>query len=114
MTDLHVGGDIMWVVGDTLMLWPMIPVALRWMHMDERKAARIDRELDAAARSQSRQPASSGRILGRGGLVGASAVRGPCAHRSADPALRLRAPATRRRRPPRRASCRTVPSPTSR
>ena len=39
----------MWVVGDTLMLWPMIPVALRWMHMDERKAVRIDRELDAQA-----------------------------------------------------------------
>ena len=37
----------MWVVGDTLMLWPMIPVALRWMHMEERKAVRIDRELDA-------------------------------------------------------------------
>jgi cytochrome c oxidase assembly factor CtaG len=49
VTDLHVGGDIMWVVGDTLMLWPMIPVALRWMHMDERKADRIDRELDEAA-----------------------------------------------------------------
>jgi putative membrane protein len=48
VTDLHVGGDIMWVVGDTLMLWPMIPVALRWMHMDERKAARIDRELGVA------------------------------------------------------------------
>ena len=42
----------MWVVGDTLMLWPMIPVALRWMHMDERKAVRIDRELDASARLQ--------------------------------------------------------------
>ncbi len=49
VTDLHVGGDIMWVVGDTLMLWPMIPVALRWMHMDERRAVRIDRELDAQA-----------------------------------------------------------------
>ncbi len=47
VTDLHVGGDIMWVVGDTLMLWPMIPVALRWMHMDERKAVRVDAELDA-------------------------------------------------------------------
>ena len=52
VTDLHVGGDIMWVVGDTLMLWPMIPVALRWMHMDERRAARIDRELDAATTLQ--------------------------------------------------------------
>jgi putative copper resistance protein D len=48
VTDLHVGGTIMWVVGDTLMLWPMIPVALRWMHMEERKAVRVDRELDAA------------------------------------------------------------------
>jgi cytochrome c oxidase assembly factor CtaG len=47
VTDLHAGGSIMWVVGDTLMLWPMIPVALRWMHMEERKAVRIDRELDA-------------------------------------------------------------------
>jgi cytochrome c oxidase assembly factor CtaG len=45
--DLHIGGSIMWVVGDTLMLWPMIPVALRWMHLEERRAERIDRELDA-------------------------------------------------------------------
>jgi len=29
------------------MLWPMIPVAIRWMHMEERKAVRIDRQLDA-------------------------------------------------------------------
>ncbi len=49
VVDLHAGGSIMWVVGDTLMLWPMIPVALRWLHMDERKAVRIDRELDAQA-----------------------------------------------------------------
>jgi cytochrome c oxidase assembly factor CtaG len=49
ITDLHVGGDIMWVVGDTLMLWPMIPVAIRWMHLEERKADRIDRELDELA-----------------------------------------------------------------
>ncbi len=49
VTDLHIGGTLMWVVGDTLMLWPMIPVALRWMRMEERKAERIDRELDAQA-----------------------------------------------------------------
>lgn len=55
VTDLHLGGTLMWVVGDTLMLWPMIPVALHWMHMDERKAERIDRELDAA-RLQPRNP----------------------------------------------------------
>jgi len=38
----------MWVGGDTLMLWPMIPVALRWMHLEERRAVRIDREIDEA------------------------------------------------------------------
>jgi putative copper resistance protein D len=41
--DLHLGGVIMWVGGDTLMLWPMIPVALAWMHREERRAARFDR-----------------------------------------------------------------------
>jgi putative copper resistance protein D len=46
--DLHVGGVLMWVAGDTLMLWPMIPVAVGWMHLEERKAVRIDRQLDAA------------------------------------------------------------------
>ena len=58
VVDLHVGGDIMWVVGDTLMLWPMIPVALRWMHLDERKAVRIDRELDAQAAAEDRAAGS--------------------------------------------------------
>jgi cytochrome c oxidase assembly factor CtaG len=55
VTDLHIGGTIMWVVGDTLMLWPMIPIALRWMHMDERNAERIDRELDAQRRASEAQ-----------------------------------------------------------
>ena len=59
LTDLHVGGDIMWVVGDTLMLWPMIPVALRWMHLEERKAVRIDRELDEQA---SQEAAAAGPV----------------------------------------------------
>ena len=64
VTDLHVGGDIMWVVGDTLMLWPMIPVALRWMHMDERKALRVDRELDAEREAgSSHSPVSSGTVI---------------------------------------------------
>jgi cytochrome c oxidase assembly factor CtaG len=49
VTDLHIGGSLMWVVGDTLMLLPMIPLAIEWMHLEERRAVRIDRELDAAA-----------------------------------------------------------------
>ncbi|HVB91511.1 MAG TPA: cytochrome c oxidase assembly protein [Acidimicrobiales bacterium] len=51
--DLHLGGVIMWVGGDTLMLWPMIPVALHWMHQDERRAVRVDRQLDADLLAQS-------------------------------------------------------------
>ena len=62
VVDLHVGGDIMWVVGDTLMLWPMIPVALRWMHMEERKAVRVDAELDAQALAEA---ASAGTAPGQ-------------------------------------------------
>ncbi len=50
--DLHIGGVIMWVGGDTLMLWPMIPVALRWLHLEERRAVRVDRELDAVAQAE--------------------------------------------------------------
>ena len=41
----------MWVAGDTLMLWPMIPVALGWMHLEERKAVRIDRQFDGSVMS---------------------------------------------------------------
>jgi putative copper resistance protein D len=50
--DLHLGGVIMWVGGDTLMLWPMIPVARRWMHLEERRGVRVDRELDAQLRHE--------------------------------------------------------------
>ena len=49
--DLHIGGVLMWVAGDTLMLWPMIPVALRWLHLEERRAERVDKELDALTAS---------------------------------------------------------------
>ncbi|HEX3948046.1 MAG TPA: cytochrome c oxidase assembly protein [Acidimicrobiales bacterium] len=45
--DLHIGGVIMWVGGDTLMMAALIPVALQWLHLEERKAVRVDRELDA-------------------------------------------------------------------
>jgi putative copper resistance protein D len=49
LDDLHMGGVIMWVGGDTLMLWPMIPVALRWMHLEERRAVRVDKMFDDQA-----------------------------------------------------------------
>ncbi len=47
LADLHTGGVIMWVAGDTLMLVAMVPVVLIWLHYEERRAWRVDRELDA-------------------------------------------------------------------
>jgi len=47
--DIHIGGVIMWVGGDSLMLLAMIPVAIQWMKLEERRAERVDRELDAMA-----------------------------------------------------------------
>ncbi len=47
VADIHAGGVIMWVLGDTLMLLAMVPVAIYWLHYEERRAVRVDRELDA-------------------------------------------------------------------
>ncbi len=62
VTDLHIGGAIMWVGGDTLMLLAMIPVAIRWLHREERHAVRDDRELDRimASPAPSEVPGLSG------------------------------------------------------
>ena len=46
LTDLHLGGAIMWVGGDSLMLLAMIPVVLQWIHVEEAKAIEVDRLLD--------------------------------------------------------------------
>ena len=46
----------MWVVGDTLMLPPMIPLAIEWMHLEERRTVRIDQEVDAAAGTPTPRP----------------------------------------------------------
>jgi putative copper resistance protein D len=56
VTDLHIGGSLMWVVGDTLMLLPMISLALRWMQQEERRADRIDRELDGSLGGAAARP----------------------------------------------------------
>jgi cytochrome c oxidase assembly factor CtaG len=47
LTDLHMGGVIMWVGGDSLMMLALIPAAVVWMRYEERRAIRVDRELDA-------------------------------------------------------------------
>jgi putative copper resistance protein D len=51
--DLHTGGAIMWVGGDTLMLFGMIPCAVLWLRYEERRSAELDRQLDLAAAARS-------------------------------------------------------------
>jgi cytochrome c oxidase assembly factor CtaG len=46
LIDLHIGGTIMWVACDTLMLLAMIPVAIHWMRYEEQRAREIDKILD--------------------------------------------------------------------
>jgi putative copper resistance protein D len=47
VTDLHIGGVVMWVGGDVLMMLALIPVVLAWVRQEERRADLFDRELDA-------------------------------------------------------------------
>jgi cytochrome c oxidase assembly factor CtaG len=46
VTDLHLGGVIMWVGGDVLMMLALIPVVVSWVRNEERRAVRVDRELE--------------------------------------------------------------------
>ncbi len=46
LTDLHVGGAIMWVGGDALMSIAMIPVAIRWVRVEEQRTRELGAELD--------------------------------------------------------------------
>ncbi len=47
VTDLHMGGAIMWVAGDSLMLIAMIPVTIQLVRAEEARTAALDAELDA-------------------------------------------------------------------
>lgn len=67
--DLHLGGTIMWVGGDTLMLLAMIPVAIAWVRFEDRRAARVDSELEALMLGEVGEP---GRVLGEPGASGGS------------------------------------------
>ena len=56
LTDLHLGGAIMWVGGDALMFLAMVPVAIRWVRAEEQHTREVDAELDrldSEARGQS-------------------------------------------------------------
>jgi len=52
LTDIKTGGAIMWIGGDFLMLFAMIPVAVLWMRDEEQKTKALDARLDAEAAAQ--------------------------------------------------------------
>ena len=47
VTDLHMGGSIMWMGGDALMAFAMIPVAVLWLRDEEARTIELDARLDA-------------------------------------------------------------------
>jgi putative membrane protein len=53
LSDVHLGGAIMWIGGDALMLLALIPASLRWVRFEDRRTRQIDRDLDAARPSES-------------------------------------------------------------
>jgi putative copper resistance protein D len=47
LQDIKMGGAIMWIGGDALMLLAMIPVTILWVRYEDRQTKKIDAELDA-------------------------------------------------------------------
>jgi cytochrome c oxidase assembly factor CtaG len=53
LSDIHLGGAIMWIGGDALMLLLLIPLVVRWLKFETIRTKQIDAEL--RARLQTRQ-----------------------------------------------------------
>lgn len=53
--DIHLGGAMMWIVGDLLMMAVLIPVAVLWLRYDAERTRELDAKLDAE-RATSVQP----------------------------------------------------------
>jgi len=47
LSDLHIGGSVMWIGGDGMMGVAMIPALVRWVRYEDRRAAELDAMLDA-------------------------------------------------------------------
>lgn len=52
LIDQDYAGQIMWIGGNFMMLFPFVSVIFAWMRHDERAAVRLDRRLDAARAAQ--------------------------------------------------------------
>jgi putative copper resistance protein D len=46
LSDIHLGGAIMWIGGDALMLLLLIPLVVRWLKFETIRTRQIDAELD--------------------------------------------------------------------
>jgi putative copper resistance protein D len=58
LSDIHLGGAIMWIGGDALMLLAMIPAVARWVRYEELRTKELDAALDAEALAAASAPAS--------------------------------------------------------
>jgi putative copper resistance protein D len=67
LSDTHVGGSILWVVGELTSLIAMGIVLYQWMQFDEREAVRADRRGDAAAALAEAEASSPARNGSTGG-----------------------------------------------
>ena len=47
LDNIHLGGAIMWIGGDALMLLACIPISLTWVRWETMRTRELDRELDA-------------------------------------------------------------------
>jgi len=47
LANVHLGGAIMWIGGDALMLLACIPIVVQWVRWETKEAKRTDAELDA-------------------------------------------------------------------
>ena len=59
--DLHIGGAIMWVAGDTLMVLAMIPVAVSWLRSED--------QVDSSGSMRSWMPRGSEQSIGSGPMT---------------------------------------------
>jgi cytochrome c oxidase assembly factor CtaG len=48
LNNIHLGGAIMWIGGDALMLLALIPIAVAWVKSETIKTRELDKILDAA------------------------------------------------------------------
>jgi cytochrome c oxidase assembly factor CtaG len=47
LNNIHLGGAVMWIGGDALMLLACIPIAIAWVRWETIRTRELDKQLDA-------------------------------------------------------------------